>query len=462
MPVQLLHSEALGSDSVPKQTIHKYLSWGEVNDIVEVTGWVQTSRFGKNVGFAHIVDGQGPGSIQAVIPADLCAVHKASLTLGASVRMRGTWVASKGSEQPHELLVSEVEIIGSCDPTEYPIQKKDTSFEHLRTIPHLRTRTAIFQSVFRIRSQVSWYIHQFFNARDFQWVHAPIITASDCEGAGEMFEVSSGEEPFFGTKTFLTVSGQLDVEAFAMAFTKVYTFGPTFRAEHSYTSRHAAEFWMIEPEIAFASLDDVMDLAEDFVSTVANMAVIRLEQDLRLLGEELGQDVLGKLDVASTATFDRITWHEAMEILQTATPAVPFVYPVGPDAVLHTEHERYLADIHFKGPVFVTHYPADQKAFYMRLDDGGKTVASFDLLLPGVGEVIGGSQREDRMDVLLARLDHFGLPRENYEAYLDLRRFGSTPHGGFGLGLERLLMWITGMENIRDVLPYPRTPGNVR
>ncbi len=435
---------------------------------VEITGWIRTSRFGKNISFVHVFDGSTPKTIQAILTPALAEAHKGDLGVGAAVRITGTWKASPGGEQAFEVAAHTVKIVGTCDASDYPLQKKRTSMEHLRTIAHLRPRTNTFQAVFRVRHAVSWHIHRFFHERGFLWIHTPIITTSDAEGAGELFEVvATGEsgEPFFGRSAFLTVSGQLAVENFAQAFTDVYTFGPTFRAEHSHTTRHAAEFWMIEPEIAFADLDDVLALAEDFVKSVAEGVLTDCADDMAFFDRFIEKGLLDSLRAVLDAPFARVTWHEARALLAEAeAQGKTFEHAVSaPGFELQTEHERWLAEEHFGRPVFVTNYPASQKAFYMRLDDeetdGVATVAATDLLVPRIGELIGGSQREERLDVLDARLAAHGLPAETYWWYRDLRRYGSVPHGGFGLGLERLILWLTGMQNIRDVLPFPRTPG---
>jgi asparaginyl-tRNA synthetase len=433
-----------------------------------VRGWIRTSRFSKNVTFLHVYDGSTEQTLQVVLTPPAGDELRARLGVGAAVEVEGFLVASKGAEQAYELKADaeDVLVVGDCDPSEYPIQKKEASPEFLRTIPHLRVRTAEFQRIFIARNTVSAAIHGFFQGRGFMWVHAPIITGSDCEGAGEMFHVATvsegkvakmamgmgarpvlADDEFFGKSAFLTVSGQLDLEPFAMAFSKVYTFGPTFRAENSNTSRHAAEFWMIEPEIAFAEVDDVMDLAEAMVRTAVS---------------SLGSTAVVSLPPPEQE-FARMTFAEALDVLKASGRT--FEHPVGWEHPLQTEHERYIAEEVVRGPVFVTHYPVQHKSFYMLLDNGcepdRQTVACFDLLVPGVGEIVGGSAREYRLDKLLGQMARCGLDPTPYAQYLDLRRFGSVPHGGFGLGLERLLMWALGVSNIRDVLPYPRTPGSI-
>jgi asparaginyl-tRNA synthetase len=425
-----------------------------------VTGWVKTSRFSKNVSFVHLFDGSSTATIQVVMSAEMAATWKAQLGVGTAVRVEGHWVESPGGKQRVEVEPDVIEIVGDCDPSDYPLQKKRTTFEHLRTIAHLRPRTNTFQSVFRVRHAASWQIQKFFQERGFMWVHTPIITASDTEGAGEIFHVQAGESPegFFGKRTFLTVSGQLAVENFAQAFTNVYTFGPTFRAENSNTPRHASEFWMIEPEMAFADLDDVVAIAEEFVREVGLGTIAQCADDFEFFDKRIEKGLLNNLQDWLSTPFARVTFDEAQKIL--AGSGRSFEFPVGPEAHLQAEHERFLAEEYFKRPVFVTDYPADQKAFYMRLNDDDRTVAATDLLVPRIGELIGGSQREERLDKLDLQMQRHQIDPEAYWWYRDLRRFGSTPHGGFGLGFERLLMWLTGMKNIRDVLPYPRTPGN--
>ena len=420
--------------------------WPEV-EAFTVQGWIRTSRFSKRVTFLRLYDGSTSETIQIVVSPAVSPELKTRLGVGTSVRISGLWVASKGSEQAGEMLISEdqIEIIGDCDPSEFPIQKKEASREFLRTMPHLRVRTEEFQQVFIARHKLAMATHQFFDDQGFMWVHTPLITASDCEGAGEMFKIAPfGDQHFFGREAYLTVSGQLEVEPFACAFTKVYTFGPTFRAENSQTTRHASEFWMIEPELAFASVHDVMDLAEGYVKHLA---------------QAVGREELVEGD------FERITYRKAMEILEESGQG--FEFPVGWGHHLQTEHEKYLTEVVFQKPVFVTHYPADQKPFYMRstrmtkgeMWDG--TVECFDLLVPGVGELIGGSAREEDLEKLIKSMSCHGMDPETYDWYLDLRRYGSVPHGGFGLGFERALMWLMGIENIRDSIPYPRTPGVV-
>jgi asparaginyl-tRNA synthetase len=426
---------------------------------VEVTGWVKTSRFSKNVSFVHVYDGSTTRTIQVVLDAAQAETWGPRLGIGAAVRFAGVWVKSPGGEQAFEVAAETVEVIGDSDPATYPLQKKATSLEHLREIAHLRPRTNTFQSVNRVRNALSHNIHRYFQERGFLWIHTPIISTADAEGAGEQFHVTAGTDPkgFFGQPSFLTVSGQLEVETHAQAFTDVYTFGPTFRAENSNTARHAAEFWMIEPEICFADLNDVIALAQDFLKVVVGRTLDQCAEDFAFFDKFIEKGVVGAVQKAIDADFARVTWDEAQDILVKSGRT--FEYPVGPGTHLQAEHERFLAEEYFQGPVFVTNYPAEQKAFYMRLDDNGRTVSATDLLVPRIGEIIGGSQREERLDVLERRMRAMGLDPQTYWWYLDLRRFGTVPHGGFGLGLERLILWVTGMKNIRDVIPFPRTPG---
>ncbi|MBN2798325.1 MAG: asparagine--tRNA ligase [Deltaproteobacteria bacterium] len=427
---------------------------------VEATGWVKTARFSKNVSFVHLFDGSTTKTVQVVLTAEQAAELKDQLGIGAALRVRGSWVASPGGEQDHEIGATEVIVVGTSDPATYPLQKKRTSLEHLRTIAHLRPRTNTFQSLFRVRNALSWQIHRFYQERGFQWVHTPILATMDAEGAGELFSVQAGDAPegFFGKPAFLAVSGQLEVESFAQAFTDVYTFGPTFRAENSNTARHASEFWMIEPEMAFADLNDVIALAEEFIKEITRGTLAQCPEDFAFFDKFIEKGLLDKIQAVLDAPFARVTWHDAQEHLVRADRQ--WEHPVGPGTSLQAEHERYLAEEVFKGPVFITDYPGDQKAFYMRLNDDGETVAATDLIVPRLGEIIGGSQREERLEVLLQRMAHHGMSEAPYWWYTDLRRFGSTPHGGFGLGFERMLLWLTGMKNIRDAIPFPRTPGS--
>jgi len=440
---------------------------------VTVGGWVRTLRDNKNFGFIELNDGTFFRSVQIVFDAGLPNFAEVvRLGVGASLTVKGALVKSAGSKQAFEIKAEEVTIEG-VSPADYPLQKKRHSLEFLRAIAHLRPRTNTFAAVFRVRSLISFAIHSFFNERGFVYVHTPIITGSDCEGAGEMFQVTALDvanpprtpsgavdygEDFFGKMTNLTVSGQLSVENYALAFRNVYTFGPTFRAENSNTARHAAEFWMVEPEIAFADLKDDMNLAEDMLKYIINYVMEKAPEEMRFFNDFVDSGLLERLDGVRRADFGRVTYTEAVDILKKAD--VKFDYPVKWGVDLQTEHERYLTEQVFKRPLFVMDYPRGIKAFYMRLNDDGETVAAADLLVPGVGEIIGGSQREERLDVLERRMDEMGLRKEDYDWYLDTRRYGSVKHAGYGLGLERCVMYLTGMANIRDVIPFPRTVRN--
>lgn len=436
---------------------------------LEVVGWVRNIRASKSFGFIELNDGSFFQNLQVVFESDLPNFEQVCrLGISTALRVKGILVASPGAGQSVELKAKEVAIEGSC-PSDYPLQKKRHSFEYLRTIAHLRPRTNTFSAVFRLRSVLAYAIHQYFQEKGFVYVHTPIITASDCEGAGEMFQLTTMDlahvphtadgavdysRDFFGKAANLTVSGQLNAETFAMAFRNVYTFGPTFRAENSNTARHAAEFWMLEPEIAFADLSDVMALAEDMMKYVIRAALERLPEEMAFFNQYVDKGLLERLQHILSSDFGRVTYTEAIAILQQAD--VAFAYPVSWGIDLQTEHERYLTEQYFKKPVFVTDYPKDIKAFYMRLNDDGKTVAAMDLLVPGIGEIIGGSQREERLDLLEQRMEELQLNKEDYWWYLDLRRYGGTRHVGFGLGFERLLMYLSGVSNIRDVIAFPR------
>ena len=439
---------------------------------VYVCGWVRTIRDSKAFGFIELNDGTFFKNVQIVFAQEKLANYAqiAALNVGAALRVKGTLLETPDSKQPFEIQADEIEIEGVSSP-DYPLQKKRHSVEYLRQIAHLRPRSNLFSAVFRIRSMVAFAIHKFFNERGFVYVHTPIITGSDCEGAGEMFRVTTLDmdnlpmtdgkvdfsEDFFGKSTNLTVSGQLNVETYAMAFKKVYTFGPTFRAENSNTSRHAAEFWMIEPEIAFADLNDDMALAEDMLKYIIRYVLENAPEEMEFFNNFVDKTLLERLNFVANSDFGRVTYTEAVEILENC--GEKFEYPVKWGIDLQTEHERYLTETVFKKPIFVTDYPKDIKAFYMRLNDDGKTVAAMDCLVPGVGEIIGGSQREERMDILLERMKEMGLREEDYGFYLDLRKYGINKHAGYGLGFERAIMYLTGMSNIRDVLPFPRTVG---
>lgn len=438
---------------------------------VKVSGWVRTVRDSKTFGFIEINDGSFFKNLQIVFEEDKLNNFKevAKLTVGSSIVAEGELVETPNAKQPFELKATKIDIEGLC-PQEYPLQKKRHSLEFLRTISHLRPRTNTFSAVFRVRSLVSYAVHKFFQDRGFVNVHTPIITGSDCEGAGAMFRVTTldmSEPPrddkgkidfskdFFGKETSLTVSGQLAGETFAMAFGNIYTFGPTFRAENSNTARHAAEFWMIEPEIAFADLKDDMQLAEDMMKFIINYVLENAPEEMEFFNNFIDKTLLERLENVVNSEFGHVTYTEAIDILMKEKDR--FEYPVHWGCDLQTEHERYLTEQVFKKPVFVTDYPKEIKAFYMRMNEDTKTVAAMDLLVPGVGEIIGGSQREERLDYLERRMVELGLCKEDYWWYLELRRFGGTKHAGFGLGFERAIMYITGMTNIRDVIPYPRT-----
>lgn len=440
---------------------------------ISLAGWVRTVRSSKDFGFIEMNDGSFFKGLQIVFSSALdnfAAIE--SIGVGSSIFVAGRLVESPAAGQPFELQASEVRVINQA-PSDYPLQKKKHSFEFLRTIAHLRPRSNTFSAVFRLRSVLSFAIHKFFQEEGFSYVHTPIISTSDCEGAGEMFQVTTldlkrpavnaaGEvdfsRDFFGCQAGLTVSGQLNAEALVMGLNKVYTFGPTFRAENSNTTRHASEFWMVEPEMAFADLSADMDLAERLLKYLIAYVLRELPEEMEFFNKFIDPGIAGRLDNILKSEFGRISYTAAIEELEKAK--VSFVYPVKWGIDLQTEHERYLTDQVFQKPVFVTDYPRDIKAFYMRTNDDGRTVAAMDLLAPGVGEIIGGSQREERLDLLERRMDEMGLSREEYSWYLDLRRYGSVPHAGFGLGFERLIMYLSGMANIRDVIPFPRTPKN--
>jgi asparaginyl-tRNA synthetase len=440
---------------------------------VELAGWIRNIRVSKQFGFIELNDGSFFQNLQIVFEDKLDNFEEVGkLGISTASYVAGTIVASPGAGQKVELQAEEIVVEGSC-PSDYPLQKKRHTFEYLRTIAHLRPRTNTFSAVFRLRSVLAYAIHQYFQEKGFVYVNTPIITASDCEGAGEMFQLTTlplEEIPrtqdgkvdysmdFFGKPANLTVSGQLNAEAFAMAFRNVYTFGPTFRAENSNTARHAAEFWMLEPEIAFADLEQNMALAEDMIKYLINTALTELPEEMAFFNQFVDKGLLERMHHIVSSDFGRVTYTEAVAILEDAVKAkkVEFQYPVEWGIDLQTEHERYLTEQHFKKPVFVTDYPKDIKAFYMRLNDDGQTVAAMDLLVPGIGEIIGGSQREERLDLLEARIQELGLNPEDYWWYLDLRKYGGARHAGFGLGFERLIMYVSGMGNIRDVVAFPR------
>ena len=444
---------------------------------VTVAGWVKSVRDMKNFGFVTLNDGSCFKDLQVVMNREGIANYDevASSGVGAALIVRGTLTLTPERPQPFELSAASIEVEGPSSP-DYPLQKKRTSVEFLRTIQHLRPRTNLFRAVFRVRSVAAFAIHEFFQERGFVYVNTPIITSSDAEGAGEMFRVTTLDidnpprtesgavdwsKDFFGSSTNLTVSGQLQGENFAMAFGSIYTFGPTFRAENSNTRRHAAEFWMIEPEIAFADLEDDMNLAEDMLKYVIRRVMERCPDELAMFNKFVDKGLVERLEHVANSDFARVSYTDAIAILEAAQAAgTEFDYPVSWGCDLQTEHERYLTEQHFKRPTFVTDYPAAIKAFYMRLNDDGKTVAAADCLVPGIGEIIGGSQREERLDVLERRIAELGMNPDDYRYYLDLRRYGSCRHAGFGLGFERMVMYLTGVDNIRDVLPHPRTVGN--
>ena len=441
---------------------------------ITVCGWVRTVRDMKNFGFIELNDGSCFKSLQVVFARETLSNYDeiARQNVGAALIVKGQLVLTPEAKQPFELKASEIAVEGVSTP-DYPLQKKRHSVEFLRTIQHLRPRTNLFSAVFRVRSVAAQAVHEFFRDRGFVYVQTPIITGSDAEGAGEMFRVTTldlnnlplkedgtvdNSKDFFGKATNLTVSGQLNAENFAMAFGDVYTFGPTFRAEVSYTQRHAAEFWMIEPEMAFADLNDYMDTAEAMIKFVIREVLRKCPAEMAFFSQFMDKGLMDRLLNVSENEFARITYTEAVKLLQES--GQKFDYPVSWGCDLQTEHERYLTEHLFQKPVFVTDYPKDIKAFYMRLNDDGKTVAAADCLVPGIGEIIGGSQREERLDVLENRMHELGLNPEDYWWYLDLRRYGSTHHAGYGLGFERMIMYLTGISNIRDVIPHPRTVGN--
>ena len=430
---------------------------------ITVAGWTRSIRSSASVGFIELNDGSFFKTLQIVFENEKIENYNiiASQNVGTSFIITGKIILTPNSKQPFEMNAEKIEIEGTSTP-EYPLQKKRHSPEFLREIAHLRPRTNLYSAVFKIRSVAAYAIHKFFNERNFVYIHTPIITTSDCEGAGDMFRViTDSKEEFFGKKAFLTVSGQLNVECFAMAFSNVYTFGPTFRAEKSNTQRHAAEFWMIEPEIAFADLSDDMDLAQDCLVSITNYVLQNCEEEIEFLNQFVEPTLLERLLKIIKADFKRITYTEAIEILENAkNSGHKFEYQIKWGMDIQTEHERYLAEQKFNGPVFITNYPKEIKSFYMRQNDDGKTVAAMDLIVPGIGELIGGSQREERYDKLIEAIKNNNLKKEDYNWYLDLRKFGGTKHAGFGIGFERLVMYLTGITNIRDVCAFPRTSGN--
>lgn len=450
-----------------RTTVAEILRASESPGKVTVKGWVRTKRDSKAFSFVEINDGSSLANLQIIADATIDGYESNVLELrtGASIAVEGEVVESQGKQQ-WELQATSVTMLGNSDE-DYPLQKKGHSREFLRSIAHLRPRTNLFGAVFRMRSQMAFAIHRFFQERGFVYVHTPIITASDCEGAGEMFRVttldgktldSKPEEDFFGKPTFLTVSGQLEGETFACALSNIYTFGPTFRAENSHTSRHASEFWMVEPEMAFCDLAEDMSLAEQMIQYLVSEALENSEEDLGFLSRFVDKGLLERLEFVREREFERIRYEDAVELLTKS--GQEFEYPVEYGLNLQSEHERFLTEEHFKCPVTVYDYPAEIKPFYMRKNDDGKTVAAMDLLVPGIGEIVGGSQREERLDILRANYAHHELDEADYSWYTDLRRYGTVPHAGFGLGFERLLMFVTGVGNIRDVIPFPRVPGS--
>lgn len=438
----------------------------EACDDLHVAGWVRTRRDSKAFSFLELNDGTCLGNLQIIADAGIPGCEDiAKMSTGASIEVRGKLIPSPAAGQKWEMQATSLKLLGGV-PEDYPLQKKGHSQEFLRSIAHLRPRTNLYGSVFRTRSRMAYAIHRFFQQRDFIYVHTPIITASDCEGAGEMFRVttlpddkaSRDAEDFFGKRAFLTVSGQLEGETFACALSNIYTFGPTFRAENSNTSRHAAEFWMIEPEVAFCDLEGDMDLAETMVKFLVTDMLENSEGDLTIFEKFVDKGLRERLEFVASRPFERISYTDAVALLKAS--GVTFEYPVEYGLNLQSEHERWLTEQHFKKPVTVFNYPKEIKPFYMRLNDDDKTVTAMDVLVPGIGEIIGGSQREERLDVLLENFAKHQLDPEAYGWYADLRKYGSVPHAGFGLGFERLLMFVTGMGNIRDVIPFARTPGH--
>jgi asparaginyl-tRNA synthetase len=474
-----------------KLTVKDLLEAGKAGEEVSIKGWVRTKRGNKQINFVALNDGSTINNIQIVVDVpNFNEDDIQKITTGAAIHVKGELVVSAGGQQSIELNAKEIEILGVCDPETYPIQPKRHTLEFLRENAHLRFRTNTFGAIFRIRNKMSFAVHSYFNENGFNYLHTPLITGSDAEGAGEMFRVSTLDpinppmdeegkidykQDFFGKATNLTVSGQLEGELGAMALGKIYTFGPTFRAENSNTTRHLAEFWMIEPEMAFYDIVDNMDLAEDFLKYVIKYALDNCMDDLQFLSKRLKEEEKGKkadeqsmelvskLQSVLDDDFVRITYTEAMNILRNSKPNKKkrFKYPIedwGMD--MQSEHERFLVEKHFKKPVIITDYPKEIKSFYMKLNDDNKTVAAMDVLFPGIGEIIGGSQREENLEKLLSRMDEIGIPAEDMDWYLDTRRYGTAEHSGFGLGFERLILFITGMGNIRDVIPFPRTPNN--
>lgn len=444
-----------------------------IDKTVKVAGWIRTSRMSKNFGFIELNDGSFFKNMQIVIDEKLENFKEiGKLPISTSLLIEGTLVATQNAKQPVEIQATKIVVEGESDNS-YPLQKKRHTVEYLRTIAHLRPRSNLFSAAFRVRSVAAYAIHKFFQDRNFVYAHSPIITGSDCEGAGEMFRITTLDlndvpktedgkvdysQDFFSKEANLTVSGQLNAEIMALAFRNVYTFGPTFRAENSYTGRHASEFWMIEPEIAFADLEDNMELAEDMIKYIINYVLENCPEEMEFFNSFVDKGLLERLHKIVNSEFTRITYTKAIELLLES--GQKFEYPVEWGCDLQTEHERYITEQIFNAPVFVTDYPKEIKAFYMRMNEDGKTVRAMDLLVPGVGEIIGGSQREERYDLLMDRIKECGLNEEDYWWYLELRKYGTATHSGFGLGFERIIMYLTGISNIRDVIPFPRTPKN--
>ncbi|MBC6608408.1 asparagine--tRNA ligase [Hymenobacter sp. BT188] len=460
--------------SVRRSSVQQLLQSQELEREVVVKGWVRTRRGNKYVQFIALNDGSTIHNIQVVADAEKFPEETLKdVATGACLSVRGQLVASQGKGQAVEIQAIEIEVLGTADPEEYPLQKKGHSLEFLREIAHLRPRTNTFGAVLRVRHALAFAVHQYFNDHGFYYVHTPVITGSDAEGAGQMFRVTTlppehpprtadgsvdYKEDFFGKQTNLTVSGQLEAEVAAMALGKVYTFGPTFRAENSNTARHLAEFWMIEPEVAFNDLQDNMDLAEDFLKSLVRQALEKCADDLQFLNDQYDKELLNRLRFVIDNDFQRLTYTEAVEILKVAKQK--FEFPVDWGTDLQSEHERYLVEKHFKKPVILTDYPKDIKAFYMKLNDDDHTVRAMDVLFPGIGEIIGGSQREESLEKLRTRMEQMHVEEHELWWYLELRKFGTAPHAGFGLGFERLVLFVTGMANIRDVIPFPRFPKN--
>ena len=463
-------------ETTVKRTKIKDLLKSEPGMEVLAKGWVRTKRGNKQVKFIALNDGSTINNIQIVADTSLFEEDLIRrITTGSSLAVRGELVASLGSGQTVEIQAKEIEIYGECDPMRYPLQKKDTSLEYLRSVAHMRLRTNTFGAVLRVRNAMAFAIHKFFNEKGFVYLHTPLITESDAEGAGDMFQVTTLDlanvpvehgkvdfsKDFFGKKTSLTVSGQLEGELGATAVGEIYTFGPTFRAENSNTPRHLAEFWMIEPEMAFYDIEDNMELAEEFVKYLVQYALDNCMEDLKFLNDKYDEGLIERLRSVIGISFERVTYTKAVEILEAAVASgVQFEYPVHWGTDFQSEHERYLVEKHFGKPVILIDFPKDIKAFYMKQNEDGKTVRGMDVLFPKIGEIIGGSEREASLEKLETRIDELGMSRKNLEWYIDTRRYGTVPHSGFGLGFERLLLFVTGMANIRDVIPFPRTPKN--